>query len=95
MHHRPDKSKPYKAQVTSRAGTSVHLGYFATAEEAALFALRGRAGSIHAIQIDSDRSTRSRSIHAIQIDSDRSTRSRSIQIDPTRSRSIQIDPARP
>ena len=56
MHHRPDKSKPYKAQVTSRAGTSVHLGYFATAEEAALFALRGRAGSIHAIQIDSDRS---------------------------------------
>jgi hypothetical protein len=56
VHHRPDKSKPYKAQVTSRAGTSVHLGYFATAEEAALFALRGRAGSIHAIQIDSDRS---------------------------------------
>ena len=34
-HHRPGKPKPYTARV-SRGGKLLHLGYFATAEEAAL-----------------------------------------------------------
>ena len=39
----PGKPKPYQAQV-SRGGNSVSLGYFATAEEAALFVARTPEG---------------------------------------------------
>ena len=39
----PGKSKPYQAQV-SRGGKNVHLGSFATAEEAALCAARSPEG---------------------------------------------------
>ena len=35
VYHYPGKSKPYHAKV-KRGGKTVHLGYFATAEEAAL-----------------------------------------------------------
>ena len=43
----PGKPKPYKAQV-SRGGKNVHLGSFATAEEAALCGARSREGKIAA-----------------------------------------------
>ena len=39
----PGQPKPYKAQVT-RGGEQVYLGYFATAEEAALCIARSPAG---------------------------------------------------
>ena len=35
VHHKPGPSKPYQARV-KRGGKLLHLGYFATAEEAAL-----------------------------------------------------------
>ena len=41
--HRPDRLKPYDAQV-KRSGKSVHLGIFATAEEAALCIARSPEG---------------------------------------------------
>jgi hypothetical protein len=40
---KPGKSKPYKARVT-RGGKLVHLGYFATAKEAALCVARSPEG---------------------------------------------------
>ena len=40
--HLPGRSKPYKAQV-KRGGQMVHLGCFATAEEAALVRARALA----------------------------------------------------
>ena len=36
VSHKPDHPKPYEARVT-RGGKSVHLGCFATGEEAALY----------------------------------------------------------
>ena len=39
VHHQPGRSMPYNAQVR-RGGKRVSLGYFATAEEAALCAAR-------------------------------------------------------
>ena len=48
--HQPGKPKPYKAEV-SRGGNKVHLGSFATAEEAALCIARspeGRAAAVAA-----------------------------------------------
>ena len=41
--HQPGKPKPYKAEV-SRGGNKVHLGSFATAEEAALCIARSPEG---------------------------------------------------
>ena len=41
--HRPGKPKPYQAQVR-RGGKNVRLGYFATAEEAALCVARSPEG---------------------------------------------------
>ena len=41
--HYPGRSKPYKAEVR-RDGKMVHLGYFATAEEAALHVARSPEG---------------------------------------------------
>jgi len=41
VHHKPGLSKPYQAQV-SRGGKHVSLGYFATAEEAALCVARSQ-----------------------------------------------------
>ena len=41
--HKPGQPKPYQARV-KRAGTMVHLGYFATAEEAALCIARSPEG---------------------------------------------------
>ena len=43
VHHQPGKPKPYVAQVW-RGGKSVHLGTFATAEEAALCIARSPEG---------------------------------------------------
>ena len=43
MSHKPGKSKPYLAQVR-RGGTTVHLGSFITAEEAALCIARTPEG---------------------------------------------------
>ena len=45
VHHNPQasKTKPYEAQVR-RGGKKVHLGYFATAEEAALCIARTPEG---------------------------------------------------
>ena len=43
VYHKPGKPKPYMAQV-SRSGTMVHLGSFATAEEAALCIARSPEG---------------------------------------------------
>ena len=43
VHHRTGRSKPYEAQVR-RGGKSVSLGYFATAEEAALCVARSPEG---------------------------------------------------
>ena len=43
VHHRPTRSKPYEARVR-RGGKSVHLGGFATAEEAALCVARTPEG---------------------------------------------------
>ena len=43
VHHQPGKSKPYEARVT-RGGKNVHLGSFATAEEAALCVARSPEG---------------------------------------------------
>ena len=42
VYHQPAKLKPYKAGV-SRGGKEVHLGCFATAEEAALCVARSRS----------------------------------------------------
>ena len=39
VYHYPGKSKPYHAKL-KRGGKTVHLGYFATAEEAALCVAR-------------------------------------------------------
>ena len=41
--HQPGRPKPYQARV-SRGGKQVHLGYFATAEEAALCVARSPEG---------------------------------------------------
>ena len=43
VRHHPGKPKPYKAEV-SRGGKLVYLGYFATAEEAALCIARTPEG---------------------------------------------------
>ena len=43
VHHHPGRPKPYQAQVW-RGGKAVHLGYFATAEEAALSVARTPEG---------------------------------------------------
>merc|ERR1740124_164959 len=43
VHHKPGRPKPYLAQVT-RGGKDVHLGSFATAEEAALCVARSPEG---------------------------------------------------
>ena len=43
VYHHPGYPKPYEAQV-SRGGTMVSLGYFATAEEAALCVARSPEG---------------------------------------------------
>ena len=43
VYHRSGKTKPYEAQVT-RSGRKVSLGYFATAEEAALCVARSPEG---------------------------------------------------
>ena len=43
------RAKPYQAQV-SRGGKNVHLGYFATAEEAALSVARSSEGQAAAVQ---------------------------------------------
>ena len=43
VHHQPGKPKPYQAQV-SRGGKDVHLGSFATAEQAALCVARSPEG---------------------------------------------------
>ena len=42
-HSKPGQPKPYQARVT-RDGKKVHLGYFATAEEAALCVARTPEG---------------------------------------------------
>ena len=46
--HRPCHPKPYKAQVWRGRGKIVHLGYFATAEEAALCVARLPEGKVGA-----------------------------------------------
>ena len=46
----PGKPKPYQAQVW-RGGKDVHLGYFATAEEAALCIARSPEGKLSLIHI--------------------------------------------
>ena len=43
VNHHPGRSKPYQAKVR-RGGKDVHLGYFATAEEAALCVARSPEG---------------------------------------------------
>ena len=43
VSHRPDQRKPYQARV-SRGGKVIHLGFFATAEEAALCVARSPEG---------------------------------------------------
>ena len=43
VYHKPNKSKPYEASVW-RGGKTVHLSYFATAEEAALCIARTPEG---------------------------------------------------
>ena len=43
VHHNPGKPKPYQAKVR-RGGNSVHLGSFATTEEAALCVARSPEG---------------------------------------------------
>ena len=43
VHHKPGLSKPYEARVR-RGGKKVCLGYFATAEEAALCVARSPEG---------------------------------------------------
>eukprot|EP00964_Phaeocystis_antarctica_P037307 scaffold21307_cov66-Phaeocystis_antarctica.AAC.3 len=43
VHHKPSKPKPYQARVW-HGGKDVHLGYFATAEEAALCIARSPEG---------------------------------------------------
>ena len=43
VYHQPGKPKPYQARVT-RGGKEVSLGYFATAEEAALCIARSPEG---------------------------------------------------
>ena len=43
VHRQPGRSKPYQAQVR-RGGKTVHLGSFATAEEAALCVARSPEG---------------------------------------------------
>ena len=54
-HSKPGQPKPYQARVT-RDGKKVHLGYFATAEEAALCVARspeGRAAAARAAAAES------------------------------------------
>jgi hypothetical protein len=46
---KPGQPKPYQAQVT-RGGNQVHLGYFATAEEAALCVARSPEGQAAAAE---------------------------------------------
>ena len=47
VHNNPSKSKPYQARVT-RGGKAVRLGFFATAEEAALCVARSPEGQVAA-----------------------------------------------
>ena len=49
VHHKPGRAKPYEAQVR-RGGKMVYLGYFATAEEAALYVARTPEGQAAAMQ---------------------------------------------
>ena len=49
VHHQSSKPKPYQARV-SRGGNFVHLGSFATAEEAALCVARSPEGRKAAAQ---------------------------------------------
>ena len=58
VHHRTGRSKPYEAQVR-RGGKSVSLGYFATAEEAALCVARTPEGEEWSRRKSSTRSMRS------------------------------------
>ena len=44
VHHKPGRSKPYAAQVKRGGKKQVHLGYFVTAEEAALCIARSPEG---------------------------------------------------
>ena len=44
MYHQPGRSKPYEASVRCGGKTQVSLGYFATAEEAALCVARSPEG---------------------------------------------------
>ena len=52
--HRPGRPKPYQAQVW-RGGKTVHLGSFATAEEAALCVARSPEGRKAAERVASRR----------------------------------------
>ena len=52
VHHKPGLSKPYQAQVR-RGGKTVYLGYFATAEEAALCVARTPEGQVAAGRVAS------------------------------------------
>ena len=57
VYHQPGQSKPYRAQVW-RGGKVVHLGSFATAEEAALCVARspeGRAAAERAASVPQPR----------------------------------------
>ena len=49
VYHRPDRPKPYVAEVR-RGGKKVSLGYFATAEEAALCIARSPEGQAAAAE---------------------------------------------
>ena len=49
VNHQPGRSKPYKAKVW-RGGKDVALGYFATAEEAALCIARSPEGQAAALR---------------------------------------------
>ena len=49
VYHKPGQPKPYEARV-SRGGTVVHLGSFATAEEAALCVARSPEGQAAAAE---------------------------------------------
>ena len=48
--HRPSNPKPYQARVQRAGGKQVHLGYFATAEEAALSVAQSPEGQAAAVE---------------------------------------------
>ena len=61
--HRTGRSKPYEAQVT-RGGNKVYLGYFATAEEAALCVARTPEGEEWSSGKRSRRKSRTKSMRS-------------------------------